>query len=484
MLVCVCGALIGTEVWQLWQVHHANIEQSDVVSSNTARMIAEQAETTLQTADTVVSTLVKQVEEEGTSPEALTRFYRLMSSLAIALPAIHEMGIVDSQGNAIAKSLKRDPRGLNYADREYFHYHATHADPGPFIGARIQSKIDGNYSITVTRRINNQDGTFGGLAVVSVSLDFFQHLFSRLQARSGGIITLVADDNTLVARSPPVSPNVKGSLGLGALRSRADNDYSSKSFSYKSRIDGVRRRGSYEHLSNFPMGVLVSQSEWDLQRSWRTELLTHAIILGCVISALAILGQQTILASRMLARQALHDGLTGLPNRRAFDETMDCEIRRAVRSGQPLSIILMDVDHFKSYNDCYGHPAGDDCLRMIARTIQGCLRRSGEFAARFGGEEFAVLLPGSDQAAVFALAETIRLAITKVAIQQSPSIGGVVTVSAGVGMVTPRHTSGTSQALVRVADAALYAAKAAGRNTVQPVPKYPAETLEPALSRS
>jgi hypothetical protein len=255
LIVCVCATLIGTEVWQLWEVHETNVEQTDIVSSNTARSIAEQAETTLQTADTVVATLVAQVEAEGTSPEALTRFYRLMSSLAVALPAIHEMGIVDSQGNAIAKSLKRDPTGLNYAERAYFKYHATHTDRGPFIGARIASKIDDNYSITVTRRIDHPDGSFAGLAVTSVSLDFFQQLFDRIQAKSGGIISLVTDDGTILARSPVAPIIAQRDRGSSGIRPQNHNDQTSGSVSYTSPIDGVRCRGSFQHLSHFPVTV-------------------------------------------------------------------------------------------------------------------------------------------------------------------------------------------------------------------------------------
>src|SRR5450432_2921035 len=100
-----------------------------------------------------------------------------MTSLASALPAIHVMGITDSQGNAIVKSLVPKPVGMNYAEREYFRYHATHADRGPFIGARIKSKVDGSYNFTVTRRINNTDGSFGGVVVTSVSMKYFQQLF-------------------------------------------------------------------------------------------------------------------------------------------------------------------------------------------------------------------------------------------------------------------------------------------------------------------
>ena len=131
--------------------------------------MAEQADTALKTADTIVASLVEQVEAEGTEPEARTRYYRLMTSLAAALPAIHEMGVIDEQGNAIVKSLVPDPTGLNYAERAYFKFHATHPDRGPFIGARLKSKIDGTYNITVTRRLNHSDGSFAGVVVASVS---------------------------------------------------------------------------------------------------------------------------------------------------------------------------------------------------------------------------------------------------------------------------------------------------------------------------
>jgi hypothetical protein len=103
-----------------------------------------------------------------------------MTSLATALPAIHEMGITDGQGNAIVKSLVANPVGLNYSERGYFRFHATHPDRGPFIGARIKSKIDGTYASTVTRRINRTDGSFAGVVVTSVSLRFFEHLFEQM----------------------------------------------------------------------------------------------------------------------------------------------------------------------------------------------------------------------------------------------------------------------------------------------------------------
>ena len=173
----------------------------------------------------------------------------------------------------------------------------------------------------------------------------------------------------------------------------------SGSVSYVSNIDGVRRLGSYQHLNQYPLSTLVSRSEWDVQSSWRAELRTHAIILLCVMSVVAVLGSRAVSANRLLNAQAMRDSLTGLANRRFFDETIEREFRRAGRAGRSISIVMIDIDHFKDYNDCYGHPAGDECLRAIARTVQDCVQREGEMAARYGGEEIAVILPGCDAAA-------------------------------------------------------------------------------------
>lgn len=467
LIACVCVALVGSEVWQLQRVYEANIQQAEVATANTARSMAEQADTTLKTADTIVASLVERVEAEGTGPEARTRLYGLMTSLASALPAIHEMGITDSQGNAIVKSLTANPAGLNYAERGYFRYHANHPDRGPFIGARIESKIDGSYNITVTRRINHADGSFAGVVVTSVSLSFFQRLFDQVQAKSGGVIALLTDDDTTILARSPLVPSGAGEVTVGSELRQQMRDQRSGSLNYRSGIDGVRRLGSYQHLGQFPLTTLAAQSEWDVQSAWRAELRWHAIILACVMLVVIVLGGRAVEANRALNTLATHDGLTGLANRRCLDATIEREFRRAARSRQPLSIVLVDIDHFKDYNDCYGHPAGDACLCAIARAIEGCLRRAGDLAGRFGGEEFVVVLPGSDATRALAFAETMRLAVRGLAVQHRRSERGIVTLSAGVATFVPGRSAGPWQALVGDADAALYASKASGRDTVR-----------------
>ena len=466
LTVCICVALVGLEGWQLWRVYDGNVREAGVVTATTARSLAEQADNTIKTADSIVASLVERVEAEGTGPEAKARFYRLMTSLAAALPAIHEMGITDEKGNAIVKSLVAEPVGLNYAEREYFRFHATHTDRGPFIGERVKSKIDGSYNITVTRRINHTDGSFAGVVVTSVSMKFFQQLFDQVRAESGGIIALLSDEGAILAHSPAITGDASEPAG-GELQRPMPDHRNSGSLAYISAIDGVRRFGSYQHLGQFPLTTLVAQSEWNVQSSFRTQLIWNAGIVALVLTVLAAMGSRAIKANRFLKSQAMQDGLTGLGNRRIFEETIQSEFRRAARSREPVSVVLIDIDHFKDYNDCYGHLRGDECLRSIAHAIRGCIRRAGDIIARYGGEEIIVVLPGLGTASAFALARAMKRAVHDLALPHVRSVHSIVTFSAGVATHVPGRSAGSWQMLVEAADAALYEAKAKGRDRIE-----------------
>jgi diguanylate cyclase (GGDEF)-like protein/PAS domain S-box-containing protein len=159
------------------------------------------------------------------------------------------------------------------------------------------------------------------------------------------------------------------------------------------------------------------------------------------------------------------DGLTGVANRRLFDERYNTEWRRAHRIAGKMALIMLDADHFKHYNDCYGHVGGDAVLRMIAETITGVIRRSGDFPARYGGEEFVVLLPGTDLEGAVHVAEAIRQAVLARNIPHERSPLGVVTVSLGVAALVVEASVGAA-VLLQQADIALYEAKRTGRNRV------------------
>jgi diguanylate cyclase (GGDEF)-like protein len=176
--------------------------------------------------------------------------------------------------------------------------------------------------------------------------------------------------------------------------------------------------------------------------------------------------QDLELANRHLAALAASDGLTGLANRRAFDLALIREWRRMARARQPIALLLLDVDHFKSFNDRYGHPAGDEGLRLVAAATDRAMRRPGDLLARYGGEEFVAILPATDVAAAMGVAERVRQNVEEIQVAHSASPWGHLTVSIGVSSLRPDQ-DGECSTLVERADSALYAAKTEGRNRVR-----------------
>jgi diguanylate cyclase (GGDEF)-like protein/PAS domain S-box-containing protein len=170
-----------------------------------------------------------------------------------------------------------------------------------------------------------------------------------------------------------------------------------------------------------------------------------------------------------LTAMALTDGLTGLANRHAFDANLDLEWRRAVRSRSQISLLLLDIDYFKQFNDQYGHLAGDGCLRTIAAAIKATVRAT-DTTARFGGDELAVILPSTDNIGALEAAGKVRTAVQNLAIDFEGSPGGIATVSVSIGAATEiPHVLGLTPApeiLLQAADSALYRAKREGRNRI------------------
>jgi two-component system chemotaxis family response regulator WspR len=172
-------------------------------------------------------------------------------------------------------------------------------------------------------------------------------------------------------------------------------------------------------------------------------------------------------ANRELEKLSSLDGLTGISNRRRFDEVLDQEWRRAMRKGAILSLIILDIDFFKLYNDHYGHQGGDECLKKVAKALEGSLHRSTDMVARYGGEEFVAILPEIDAAGAMTVAETMRTRIQDQQIAHAKSkVSEFVSISIGVASMVP-NAEIPAGSLVAAADLALYKAKEEGRNRVK-----------------
>ncbi len=204
------------------------------------------------------------------------------------------------------------------------------------------------------------------------------------------------------------------------------------------------------------------------------QTLLVALFVVLAVEAVLYTGLMRERDLRIERNASLTDALTGIANRRHFEETLDQEVRRATRSLTPVAVILCDIDLFKQYNDFYGHPAGDECIRQVAKALQNSLRRAGDFVARYGGEEFIAILPDTNLDSAALVAERLRKAVQALGLAHEKHPLGVATISVGV-TAAQVHSNGAGETLIATADEALYQAKEAGRNCVRSL-KFPGAT--------
>jgi diguanylate cyclase (GGDEF)-like protein len=369
--------------------------------------------------------------------------------------------VFDDEGRLTIDASTLDPAPDNRSNEEFFQVHRDRPEAGLFISRPMLYR--GAYAIVLSRRISSDDGRFLGVVAGSIRFSYFHDLFGRLNLGPDDIITVLRRDATVIMRTPFDLDVIGKNLGRvpGVIRVLSEP---SGSFSGLGALDGVPRLLVWRDGTR-PLVVLVGKPWTSIFSLWRREATRMGAIMTALVSfALGV----TLFLAREIGRRALAedkleelattDALTGLRNRRKFDAEIDAEWRRAARRKMPLALLMIDADHFKTYNDTFGHQAGDQVLVGIAICISDSVRRAGDCAARYGGEEFAVLLPGVSPADALSVAETIRLKV-----QQWSGDPAVTTVSIGVASLTPSATMEWHE-LVKAADKALYAAKANGRD--------------------
>ncbi len=597
-MLAACLLLVGLDGWRSWQVRNATIAADIVETTNLARSLAQHAHDTVHVADLILSGLRERVETEGLSPDQVTRLDRIVVMRVSEMPGLCGLAVFDAAGDRVAGELDAAGESFNVADRAYFEYHRSHADRGAHVGDVIRSRADGQWSITVSRRLDAADGRFAGVVRARISVAFLQDFYRSFAIGQKGTIALTSMKGVIIARPNATSG---ADVSAGTIFRRVSAGQASGSFRYVSVLDGVTRLGSFRTIDSYPLFIVVGHGLDEVLAGWRADAWLHLAVSLCVAAALALLGrrfagqvrirqraesryrllaenssdaivcigldgsrryaspafagltgwsvgesvceqwadivhpddrpmlagvpprllsgveqvtscfryirkdgssvwvegrarllrgldgdtqiisnvrditdrraaeEQVAVLNRELARQANTDGLTGLANRRRFDEAVDQEWRRAAREETPVSLLMIDVDRFKLYNDRHGHQQGDACLRAVASAMAQVARRPADLTARYGGEEFAILLPGIDAQGAAALAGRVLAAVRAAGIgHEDNTPPGVATVS--IGTATAMPSTGVEAcgiaALVANADAALYEAKRGGRNRV------------------
>jgi len=382
--------------------------------------------------------------------------------------------VLDAHGRVTAASKEVPLLAASFADREYFYAQQRSPSTGLFFSHPFASRLRGISTIGMSRRINAPDGSFAGIALLAMNVAYFNSLLDKLNVGAEGSIFVVHQDGTMIARKPFNEDLVGRSVASSPTFSRMVNA-TSGSYAASSPVDGVRRLYTFSRVPGTPFIAVVAPAEEDVLEPWRERsrvvgalTLLSGLSFIAVSWLLALSLRERARAQEELVRLAGTDALTGLPNRRAFDERMDDEWRRGRRAGTPLALLFIDVDYFKAYNDTYGHALGDDALATVAHSIATAVRRPGDVPARYGGEEFVVLLPDTPLEGAQHIAEAIRLRVQACAIPHRASALGTVTVSIGCATASPPGLGG-AYGLLGAADQQLYKAKAAGRDCVRPL---------------
>lgn len=399
---------------------------------------------------------------------------RMLATVANGIESVGSLLVLDRDGNIVADAASSVARRGNFADREYFKVHKETPSDAMFMSQPYTSRLRNNSpSIALSRRLTDRDGAFNGVVVIAIRLAYFQQLFAKVNVSTQGIVTLFNTDGKVLVRHP--SRNADGDAGLDLSASpNVERMIAEGAGSFRARatIDRENRFYAFDRVPKASLVLTVGLSENEIFASWWKRAILTALITALICAAvigLAIMLKRELtrraLAEADLALLAITDGLTGLANRRRFDEVIQREWRRSKRVGKPLALLMIDADRFKLFNDTYGHARGDEVLKLLARVIERVAQRAGDLGARYGGEEFAVVLPETDGPGAMKVAEAIRSQFHTESLSLIPGVPLECTVSIGVKSLAPGSNSSV-QDLIASADAALYEAKRRGRDGV------------------
>ena len=448
----------------------------------------------------------------------------LRASLTVDLPWIRSMSVVGRDGRVQCSTLN-GLVGVDLSDRPYF---KKMRETGGFVlSDYLFGRASHEPTIVAAYPVAAVDSDEDAFVIATVNLDWMSLNMGNLGGRPGVSAVMVDSVGTVIAAPPDQASMIGRSLDqlplLSAVAEQALHaDKSSGTVSFTA-ADGSKRAASFARVAGTNARLIVSIDEAkvsaSINRDIRTAYLQLAfvclfVLIGALIAAEKLIIQPIEIMAGMtrkfsqgdwsarvsrarlpaefvpLARafnaMAAHlgqrereliatndrltviasiDMLSGLANRRGFQSRLDFEWLKALQTGSELALLMIDVDHFKLYNDTYGHPEGDVCLARLGEALAAIADETGGFAGRYGGEEFCLLLPNFSAARALATGETVRTAVQDLGMPHATSVYQYVTVSVGVACATPGDAQAPKD-LIEAADAALYAAKHRGRNAV------------------
>jgi diguanylate cyclase (GGDEF)-like protein len=475
----------GIQIDDLWKRHEQDNARAQLIAQNLGNVLTESVGGSFRTIDVTLLAAIDLVRSQlPLSNMDRQRFDTTLFDLKKRVPGILSLRVTDASGVVLFGAGQDEPKKVFVGDRDYFQRHKMNPDAGMIISKPLVSRFTGKWVLICARRFNLSDGNFGGIVYATIQIEGMAERLSgrKLQLGDQDVFMLRDDTDNIISRyvhgkqeMQRMGQKFHSPKQAELLRTGATSGF----YKSQSTVDDIERIFYFNRITEYPLYMTVGLATEDVFSDWRREARITGVItlmfalfitVGTYLYHRVQLRKLQLLAdleesNLKLLELSTTDGLTGIANRRRFDEALKEEWRRCMRSQQPLALAMFDVDFFKKYNDHYGHQKGDDCLRMVAQTLKELEGRAGDLIARYGGEEFVFIAPITDAAKARQFIEAVRLKVEGLAIPHELSSFGCVTVSIGIASMIPEVGQGP-EVLIRRADEALYSAKERGRNQV------------------
>lgn len=482
-LGCLLIGSIGANILSLVLSWERAVKDAESEAINLSVSQARQAEDTFLQTDLALQQIRRAVGNDAPNE----RYNYLLSDLKDRLPQLHGLFVMDAQGNWRSTSFNYAPPEMNSADREYFTYHRLNKQTGTHIGHVIRSRTTGDWIIPVSMRINDTDGAFAGVILATIKLDYFKRFYEYFEMGDQDLLALLLLDGTALYVRPFTETVINRNLSYSPLFKRELVRVDQGSAIWQSALDGIVRVYGFARSENYPLVVVAGFDRAELRRQWVQANLTDWLINLLLLTGLLVMGRvmfrqvrinsddqlemshlrdDLVKINQTLQTMAMVDGLTGLANRRKFDAALLQALADSAVTGKPVSLILLDIDFFKRYNDACGHVAGDACLRIAGNVLEMAALRTDDVVARYGGEEFAIILPNTsaEDALKVAWRAVRRVSEKKIPHPATDIAEQIVTISAGCYSIVGTGSEQDVAKLIQGADHALYQSKKQGRN--------------------
>ncbi len=397
-----------------------------------------------------------------------------MAGLCEGLNGCVTITVVNPAGKVVARSTKNTTVGVDVSERAYFQ-HALRND-ALYVAPAVVTKMPGNPILfAISRPVRDAQGVLLAVVAAHLSTSHFTDFYGLMGFNLKPTVAVFKSDSSLVARHPDMEKHVGKTNPNSPLFTQHLVRAPSGVYRSLSPLDGKERISAYLLLKEWDLLIVcgteidTAMASWKRRSLWTSGTAMFGMMLIFMIlfwGYRSLTQKQNLIEKNSELNRLSHiDPLTGIANRRVFDDVLLREWNAYRHSGKNLSLLLIDVDHFKMYNDQYGHPEGDRCLQRIASALQAALLRKEDLVARYGGEEFGVIL-NSDEHGARDVAERMRAAVQALQIPHAASCKlPQVTVSIGLADAAGCDADSTA-ALLAYADGALYQAKANGRNRI------------------